>query len=802
MWPANHVRVPEHRSQPRLVGYVDSCFGNSTRRSAGISSVHGTFAEEVTAAGRGGAHRDEHLAVFCRAAAATMSVRPPKHDVHRAPNTRSEVRVEDEPLLNGRAQFVADIVPANCLHLVFVRSPIARATLRRINVDAALNSPGVRLVLTSDSVEGCTWPQVNPVFSSMRPIVRSLLAKAHVDAVGEAVAAVVADTEFGARDGADRIQVDYGAELPLPDADAARHGQAIYADWPDNVAFEHRWRHGDCDSYFAAAKHVVHMHLDMPRVAAVALETRGAVAQWDAKSRSLTAWIPTQTPHRTRAELARILGLEPAKVRVIAPCVGGAFGSKASIYPEDVLVALAAMRLDQPVRWIATRNEDFVATSHGRGASLRADAVVDEHGRFQALRAELVFPLGFWAPYSAAVPAWNAGRILPGPYHIDAVDIHVTGVVTNAAPVGILRGAGRPEAAMIMERLMDEAARVLRIDPADVRRTNLIPATAFPYSTPTGELLDSGNYQGLLEHALDVAKYRQICSDQHSQDTDRLMGVGICLYVEPCGKGWESACVSRESSGRILVACGTSAQGQGHQTTFARIAAACLDVPMSQIDVIEGDTATSPEGIGALASRSVSIGGSAVKAAAEQLRDQLCMSNAPPIARIEASVVYTAPTEAWGSGCCIAVVSIDRSTGDLKIIKLLSVEDCGTVIEPELARGQLEGGLAQGLGHVLREKIVYDEQGQLLTGSLMDYALPRADDVPEIEVYSLPTETKANLLGAKGIGEAGCIAAPAAILNAAHAAVRSANVRSLTLPLTSESIWQALRHASNEPRLA
>lgn len=711
------------------------------------------------------------------------------------------VRVEDEPLLKGEAKFIADIVPANCLHMVFLRSPVARARIRRIDDAAAARSDGVHLVLTGNSVNAGDWLLVNPIVANLRPIIRSMMARDNVNAVGETVAAVVADTEFGARDAAELIEIDYDVEVPLPDLETAIGAQPIFADWPDNVAFEHRWMQGDCDSCFSSAKHVVRMRLDMPRIAAVALETRGAVAQWNSQAGTLTAWLPTQTPHRARIELARTLGLKVQQVRVIAPCVGGAFGSKASVYPEDVLVALAAIRLGRPVRWIATRNEDLIATSHGRGGRLCAEAAVDADGRFRGLRAELVFPLGFWMPYSGAVPAWNAGRILPGPYRIEAVDIHVAGVVTNAAPVGILRGAGRPEAALIMERLMDEAAGLLHVDPADIRRLNLLKAGDLPWATATGEILDSGDYERLLDRALDVARYRELRARKGRISDDRqLVGVGICLYVEPCGRGWESARVSRESNGRFLVACGTSAQGQGHLTTFARIAAECLDVPVAQIDVVEGDTATSPEGVGALASRSVAIGGSAVKAAADQLRGMVGRSNMPATARIEASVIYTAPTEAWGSGCCIAVVSIDRATGELKVAQLFSIDDCGLVIEPILVRGQLEGGLAQGIGHALLERIVYDEQGQLLTGSLMDYALPRADDVPTIHVHSMPTKTRANLLGAKGIGEAGCIAAPAAILNAAHAAVRAAGVRSLTLPLTSESIWQALRRASREDR--
>lgn len=726
-----------------------------------------------------------------------MSVHPLPNSPGAEPAAPRPVRVEDAPVLTGQARFIADIAPPNCLHAVFLRSPVASATMSRVDASAAAASPGVHLVLTGESIGIRDGLSVKPVFANMRPIVRAILSSGSVAAVGEAVALIVAETEFAARDAAERIEVEYAPEPALPNTHEARGGRPIFPDWPDNVAFERRWTHGDCAAAFAAAKHVVGTSLDMSRVAAVALEPRGAVADWDAAAKMLTVWLPTQTPHRARAELARLLGLSAENVRVINPCVGGAFGAKASIYPEDVLVAIAAMQLRRPVRWIATRNEDFVATSHGRGARFDAEAAVDARGRFLGLRANVVFPLGFWAPYSAVVPAWNTGRILPGPYRVANIDVLVSGVVTNTAPVGIFRGAGRPEAALIMERLMDEVARVVQRDPADVRRDNLIETAAFPYTTPTGEVLDSGNYECLLDRALDLSGYRQLRMEQARQSADReLVGVGICLYVEPCGRGWESARVSREPNGRILVACGTTAQGQGHQTTFAQIAAACLQVPMSQVDVIEGDTSLTPEGVGALASRSVAIGGSAVRAAAEQLRNKLWTSAAADTERVVASVVYTAPAEAWGSGCCIAVVGIDPDTGTLTVRRLFCVDDCGVVINPTLFNGQLVGGLAQGIGQALCERLVYDEEGQLLTGSLMDYAVPRADEMPPIDIHSIATATTANLLGAKGIGEAGCIAAPAAILNAAHDALRGSATTRLSLPLTSESIWRALQGAA------
>jgi carbon-monoxide dehydrogenase large subunit len=710
-------------------------------------------------------------------------------------------RVEDGAILRGEARFIADVAPDETLHAVFVRSPFAKAVIRKVDVSAAERCAGVRLVLTGSSVPKDRWPSVNPVLPGMKSIMRPLLAAERVASVGEPVAMVVADSELEARDAAEQIDVEYDPEPALTSPRKAVAGSPIMPGWHSNIAFEHHWTSGDCEAAFLSARYRVKVQLDLPRISAAALETRGVVAQWESSSDQLTVWLPTQSPHRARAELSRILDVPAARVRVINPHVGGAFGAKASLYPEDALIALASIRLRCSVRWHATRNEDLLATSHGRGAEIEAEAAVDERGRFLALRAVLRFPLGYWATFSAAVPAWNAGRILPGPYRVEAVDIHILGVLTNTSPVGILRGAGRPEAAIVMERLMDEAARVLGLDPFEVRALNAIPAGSFPYQTPTGEVLDSGNYPELLSCARDMCGENVRLAQARDSRAGTLVGRGICLYVEPCGRGWESARITRKESGRFIVACGSSSQGQGHRTTFAQIAAGCLCVPISNIEVIEGDSARAPEGIGALASRSTAIGGSAVRAAALRLRELMEFSSKPQAGEIEVTEVYTAPAEAWGSGCCVADVEIDPNTGTLTLLRLISIDDCGEIVSPELFDGQVVGGLAQGIGHALRERIVYDAEGQLLTGSLMDYAMPRADEIPPIYLRTIHTPTPANLLGAKGVGEAGCIAAPAAILNAAYDALKSLGVSQIELPLTSESIWRAMQRASSEGRI-
>ena len=700
----------------------------------------------------------------------------------------SRPRTEDDALLRGQGTFVGDVGPAGCLHAAFVRSPFARARLLGVDVGRAERMPGVRLVVTGAMLEGIGTLPVNPIVDGVRAFSIPILSRDRVNHVGEPIALVVADDARIARDAVEAVELDCEALQPCLEPGDARHGEPLLEGWPDNVAFERRWQTGDVDAAMRAAHRLVEARIECPRVAPVALEPRGIVA--DGTSGGLNVWLPSQAPHRGREHLALLLGMPIDEIRTIAPDVGGAFGGKASLYPEDVAVSYAALRLRRPVSWIATRNEDMVSASHGRGGRLGARAAFDENGRLLALHAALDFPLGSWATFSAVVPAVNAARILPGPYRVDAVDIVTRGYVTNTASVGIYRGAGRPEAAMLMERLMDAAAQALAIDPVEIRRRNVVPPAAMPYRTPTGQTLDSGRYGDLLDRA--CVDYEALRREQRRRRAvGEIVGIGINLYVEPCGAGWESARITRRPDGRFVVASGSSSQGQGHRTAYAQIAASVLGVPITHVDVIEGDSASAPRGIGALASRSIAIGGSAVKVAAEQMLEKLAARDDDSHHSV-IDVVYTAPAEAWSSGCCLVVIAIDRDTGVPTIERVVWVDDAGVVINPLLADGQLVGGFAQGLGTALMERIHYDGDGQITTGTLLDYAIPRADDMPALTLESLPSRTDANALGAKGIGESGCIAAPAAILNAAIDALAPRGIRELNLPLTSETLWRAL----------
>ena len=728
-------------------------------------------------------------------------------------------RFEDAALIAGKGVFVDDLRMPEMLWIEFARSNHPRGRIVKLNTIHAENVPGVVTVLKGEAPGSFGHAAVNRVLPDMRLLPFPLLPASEINAVGQPIAAVVATRASAAADAAALIEAEIE---PLPQ-------------WEnEEPIYRHRWNAGDTDHAFASAAHVARVSLAYERVAPAPLEPRTAMASWDEGKQTLNVWLSTQTPHRARQDLAIILGISEKKIRVVAPDVGGAFGGKASLYPEDALVALAALRLKRPVKWRGSRSEDFLAGTQGRGATIEGELAVDANGKFLGLRATLDYPLGHWLPYSAGVPGKNAARCLPGPYVCPNVDIALEGRPQNTAAVGIYRGAGRPEAAMLMGRLADEAARLAGIDPADIRRRNLVASDAFPWRTPTGERLDSGDYVRLLGEASERAGYDL----QVPHKDARLTGTGIAVYTEPCGHGWESAEVYILRDGRIRAATGSSAQGQGRVTSYRQIVADVLRQKPHTILIDHGDTATCPPGIGALASRSTAIGGSALYQAAEQFREKArqcaarLLQAAPdhvdltedgfeirhPVRRglawhqlariahadseivgefgegLRTRVVYEAEGEAWASGCCIADVSIDRDTGELSVERIVWVDDAGTIINPTLVEGQMIGGLMQGLGEATLERIVYDEDGQLVTASFMDYAMPRAVHLPELQLGKIETPSPFNHLGAKGVGEAGCVGVPAAIVNAAVNALKGFGVTHLDMPLTSEKIWKAMRN--------
>ena len=700
-------------------------------------------------------------------------------------------RVEDHRLLTGRGQYVHDVAHPGMLHAVFVRSTHPHARLRSVDTEAAEASHGVVAVLRAHHSAGLVMPAPNALLPGIQSPPSPLLPTEEVTAVGQPIALVLATSLAAAQQAAEAVFVDYDA-LPAR-ADLA--GAASTAAAVATVAHHA----GDRAAAEVRTVHRVEVRQHQPRVISMSLEPRAAVAAWDIAAGTLTLWLPTQSPARARSDVARLLDLAPDRVRVIAPDVGGAFGAKASVCPEDLLVAFAAHHLKTSVKWVSSRSDEFTSAPHGRGAGLDGALWLDAEGRFLHLAAQLRFPLGAWLPFSAVAPLRNAARILPGPYRVDSLAIDATAAMSNAAAVNIYRGAGRPEAALLMERLVDKAARQMGIDPVGLRLANLIPTSAMPHATATGETYDTGDYGAALTRACERFGYAAERAAQASRRaTGEVVGIGIAMYVEPCGQGWESARVTLQADGRVLVASGSAAQGQGHETSYAAIAAEVLGLDAALVSVVHGDTAACPDGIGALASRSMAIGGSAVAQAARMVLERQQAGEALPIV---ADTVYTAPGEAWSYGCVIARMAVDAETGQPTIERIVWADDAGRIISPQLAEGQLLGGLAQGLGQAMLERIVYDEEGQLLTGSLMDYAVPRATDMPPVELESLEgavPPSRANLLGAKGVGEAGCIGVPAALLNAAADALSPLGEPELEFPLTAERLWRAMTTTSKK----
>ena len=683
---------------------------------------------------------------------------------------------DDETLIRGLGFYVQDAAPDQALHVAFVRSDHAHAQVLEVDASAALELPGVVAVWQASDVTGVVTPGVNPLWPPLQDMPMPLLAGPLVEHVGQAVAMVLAQDAATAQEAALLVQVSLEA-LPAGATD----------DPGASVVHQVAHTHGQAQGQVAV---VARADLTVPRLLAMAMEPRACVAQWHAQEERLQIWLGSQSPARAQADIARALGLALPQVHLISPHVGGAFGSKASISPEDILVVLAAHRLRTTVQWKASRSEEFLSGQHGRAARLQGQLAVDAQGHFLSLQAQLHYTLGAWLPYSALVPMRNAARILPGPYRVDRCDITGQSRRSHTAPVGIYRGAGRPEAALLMETLIDQAARLGGLDPVQMRLHNLIDASAMPYRTPTGETLDSGDFPQLLRLACERFGYDQERERQRQRRAQgEWVGLGVALYVEPCGQGWESARVTWHADGQVSVASGSPDQGQGHATTFGHIAASTLGVPFAQVQVLMGDTDLCPPGTGALASRSTAIGGSAVLQACQSLRDQRAQGMPLPLtaeARFDSQ-------EAWASGCVMVRMSVDAATGQPRIERLLWVDDAGLSLQPDLVRDQLIGGAAQGIGQALMEQMVYDSEGQLLTGSLMDYAVPRADDMPPIELHSLHTPSPLNPLGAKGVGEAGCIGVPAALMNAARDALSPLGEVDLQLPLRAEQLWLALQ---------
>jgi carbon-monoxide dehydrogenase large subunit len=757
-------------------------------------------------------------------------------------------RKEDPRLITGTSMYVDDLQLPRMAHVAFVRSVYPHARIRGIDTSAARAMPGVIAVITAKELrqwlkgpvaapegegegggEGSAGPAVEPLASTV------------VRYVGEPIAAVVAESRYVAEDAAGAVQVDYE---PLPSVvdpeEAMRDGAPqLYPGVKNNIGTRWDHTHGDVDGAFNQPDVVVvKQRFRSQRVSGISMETRAIAAAPDPLTRGVTVWSSTQAPHWNRNALAAALGLPQSLVRVIAPEVGGGFGIKIGTYQEDFVLAALARALNRPVKWVESRSEHLQNTHHGREQVVDYEAAVRRDGKVLAIRATIIQNLGSH-PRGLFLPA-TTGSMLVGCYDIPAVEIHAYGVYTNTMAVGAYRGAGRPEAAYYIERLMDIIADEIGMDPAEIRRKNFIRPEQFPYTTASGERYDTGDYEKALNKALEVADYAGLRRQQaEARQQGRYLGIGLASYVEICGFGpWESAMVRVEPSGAVSVFTGISPHGQGEETTFAQIVADELGADFDEVVVYHGDTANTPQGNGTMGSRSLVTGGSALLGAIQKVREKarriaahlleaavedieyadgkFRVKGAPDRALtlreiaaaayggrlpadiepgLEASDFFAPPDEVFPFGTHVCLVEVMPETGEVKILKYVSVDDCGPRVSPLLVEGQVHGGLAQGIAQALYEEIKYDAQGQLLTGTLMDYAVPRATMLPAYITDYTVTPTNLNPLGVKGIGEAATIGSTPTVANAVMDALEPFGIRHIDIPLTPQKVWMAIQHA-------
>jgi carbon-monoxide dehydrogenase large subunit len=760
-------------------------------------------------------------------------------------------RVEDPRLITGEGRYVDDVQLPRMCYAAILRSPYAHARIRNIDASKASQTPGVVTVITGKDILGKIGPlpcAAHPV-PEMKMPTHYALAVNKVYFVGHPVAVVVAEDRYLARDALDLIEVDYEELPPVTDPQKALQPDApiIHEDLGTNLAFEWKIEGGDVDAAFAQAEVIVRQEFVNQRLIPVPMEPRCVLAEWDAGNRLLTIWTSTQIPHLVRSLVAGMLNLPENHVRVIAPDVGGGFGQKLQVYVEEALMGYLAMTLDRPVKWTETRRENFMASIQGRDQIGVMELALKRDGTILGLRYEVIADMGaYYQLLTPAIPTLT-GLMLCGSYKIPAVRMTKKAVFTNKMCTDAYRGAGRPEATFLLERMMDLAAKELGMDPAEIRRKNFIPPDAFPYTTPHGITYDSGNYEAALNRALELVEYEKWRKEQQeARKQGRYIGIGISSYVEICGMGpskampaggWESATVRVEPSGKVIVLTGAHPHGQGEETSFTQIVAEELGVAPEDVMVIHGDTEKVQYGIGIFGSRGLAVGGTAVYMAAQRVKEKarkiaaflLNVSEAEVESRdgtfvnrndpskfvnwqqiaqaaydpknyppdMEPGLVATAFYEpsnfTFPSGTHICVCEVDIETGEVKILKYVAVDDCGKVVNPLLVEGQIIGGIVQAFGQAMMERCVYDENGQLLTGELLDYAIPKAHNAPKIVVDRVETPSPVNPLGAKGVGEAGTIGATPAFINAVCDALEPLGIRHIDMPLTPARVWHAIQ---------
>jgi carbon-monoxide dehydrogenase large subunit len=766
-------------------------------------------------------------------------------------------RREDPRLLTGTARYTADFTLHGMAHAAILRSPHGHARIRGIDASRARSAPGVVAVFTGADTEAglkcipCAWllPNAGLNVSPYRAIAVDV-----VRYVGDAVAVVVAETEYQAYDALDLIDVDYDP-LPAvvdPQKAAAAGAPQLHQEAPGNLAFHWTVEGGDINAAFNSPEVVVRDRIIQQRLIPTAMETRGAVAQFTPATGELTLWNTTQNPHIVRFIMSVVTGVPEDRLRVVAPEVGGGFGSKIPQIQGDFITAFCSMKLGRPVKWIETRSENYQSTTHGRDHVQEVELAATKDGRILGLRCSVWAGMGAYLSTAApGIPTILHGLMLSGPYQVPALKEDVYGVYTNTTPVEAYRGAGRPEATFMLERMIDALAHKIGVDPVEVRRRNLIPPFADGHDVITGLKYDSGNYQAALEKALTHVGYENLRSEQAAaRAKGRYIGIGVSTYVEICGLGpsqvagavgfqgglWESAIVRVHPSGKVNVFIGASPHGQGEETTFAQVVADEIGVAVADVKIVHGDTDNTPMGWGTYGSRTTAVGGAALAVATRKIKEKarvlashlleaavedmdyadgkFFVKGSPDRhktiqdiallanvawnlpqgmeAGLEASSFYDPPNFSYPFGTHVAVVEVEAETGKVRLQRYVAVDDCGPQINPVIVEGQVHGGVVQGIGQALWEEAVYDDNGQLLTGSLADYAIPRADVLPDIEVLSTVTPSPHHPLGVKGIGEAGTIASTATVYNAVIDALQPFGVESLRMPLTPERVWRAI----------
>jgi len=760
-------------------------------------------------------------------------------------------RFEDPRLLTGQGSYVDDIKLPGLLHAAVLRSLHAHANVRSIDASGASRLPGVVAVFTAADIQDLAVEiptRTNTGADEFNPPRHPILASDKVCYVGQAVAVVIAEDPYSAADALEQILVDYETLPAVIDPDQATEEAAIvvHSDLGSNVSLRTLNAGGDLNAAFSQAKHVVRQTYQVQRLAPAPMEPRGLVADYKPEDDLLTVWDSTQHPHEVREHLVHLLGRTESGIRVVAPDVGGGFGEKGCLFPEEVLVPYLAIVLGRPIKWMESRQENMTAF-HGRGHSVEVEAAVKSDGTILGIKVNIVADLGAYFLLSTPqVPVLTSHR-LTGPYRTPAMSVEVQGVVTNKPPTGAYRGAGGPEAAFCMERTIDLIALDLDMDPAEVRRVNFISSEEFPHETPTGITYDSGEYAAAFSRALELSEYdawREL-SRQQPQDGDTLIGVGLATVVK--GSGAKVITLSEHSrvivdpTGKVTVHTGVSPHGQGTETTFAQITADMLGVTPADVRVLHSDTDILPVGGGTGASRGLIAGGTSLHVVLQEAQQKLAAiaahlldcpqedvvlegrlafrkqdpQQSVPFTRLaEAAYIeellppgqevgldfqraHTLRKSPYAFGAHVAVVEISRATGAIKIRKYVGVHDAGKIINPMLAEGQVHGAVVQGIGQALLEGMVYDPDGQPLSGSLMDYALPRADNMPDFIFETLETPSPITALGVKGIGELPTLAAPPAVVNAVMDALSQTGVRHIDTPLSSEKVWRALNEGKN-----